>query len=275
MTDQQHPEDRPQDDSDPQNTPSEFNIPGHPVVRQYRGKSLGARLPESVANGELATSVLVQQGPDVYVIDFLQQMRPPWRIVGRVVLTPMVMGQLVETLQGSLDQYTQRFGPPWTPKPLDQPEQAHDTANDMTSSREPTSPASPAAPASGASAGGQGGTANASGGDGWLYGDANMPDDQSGLGRPSEDAAPVGAVEDLYGDYKISDEMLGGAYANIVMISHTPQEFCLDFVARFAPTPVVTARLFLTVPNAVRMLQTIRQAFRHRKNGGGQTPPAE
>src|ERR1700728_1410530 len=45
---------------------------------------------------------------------------------------------------------------------------------------------------------------------------------------------------------KVSDEILKGAYANMVQVGHTQEEFILDFMNLFPPTGVVTARVIVS-----------------------------
>lgn len=52
-------------------------------------------------------------------------------------------------------------------------------------------------------------------------------------------------IADVYGQLKLPDEMLGGVYANMVSITHTGSEFCLDFVAQVFPRSAVTARVYM------------------------------
>ena len=42
---------------------------------------------------------------------------------------------------------------------------------------------------------------------------------------------------------KIPEKVLGGVYANQMMIRHTREEFVLDFINRFPPQGVVAARV--------------------------------
>ena len=52
---------------------------------------------------------------------------------------------------------------------------------------------------------------------------------------------------------KISDEELGGRYSNLVRISHTREEFILDFITMVPPQGAVTARV-ITSPGHVKRL---------------------
>jgi len=103
------------------------------------------------------------------------------------------------------------------------------------------------------------------------------------FGKPPElPRAPAGrtpSVQELYDDLKFPDDLLGGSYANGVVISHTPAEFKFDFVARLFPHPAVTCRVFLAAPQVPRMLESMISAheqFRQRlqpPRGGAEPPP--
>ncbi len=51
------------------------------------------------------------------------------------------------------------------------------------------------------------------------------------------------SIEEIYQNYKLSEEMSGGTYANSVLIGHGVTEFFLDFISGFYPHPAVGARL--------------------------------
>ena len=53
---------------------------------------------------------------------------------------------------------------------------------------------------------------------------------------------------------KISDEELKGRYANLVRISHTREEFILDFINFVPPQGAVTARVMMSPGHAKRLI---------------------
>ena len=92
--------------------------------------------------------------------------------------------------------------------------------------------------------------------------------------RPDAPAPP--RIEDLYDQLKLPDELLGGVYANVVMIRHTPEEFCFDFIANFFPRPAVTCRAFMAagrVPSFLEALQSAHRRYRQRAAGAAGRPP--
>jgi hypothetical protein len=78
-----------------------------------------------------------------------------------------------------------------------------------------------------------------------------MPKGEPGSRKPS--------IEEVYDDLKMPDETLSGAYANAVMISHSPAEFCFDFITNFFPKSSVSCRIFVSANQVPRMLE----AFTH------------
>jgi hypothetical protein len=82
----------------------------------------------------------------------------------------------------------------------------------------------------------------------------------------------------VYEQLKLPDEMLGGGYANLVMIRHTAEEFCFDFIANFFPRSVVTNRVYMSagrVPPFLDTLCTSLQRFQQRLKSPPPPPPPE
>lgn len=55
---------------------------------------------------------------------------------------------------------------------------------------------------------------------------------------------------------KAKDEDLKGVYSNLMIVSHTKEEFCLDFINNFNP-PVLTARVLMSPGHFKRMIQAM------------------
>jgi len=166
--------------------------------QQVQHVPVSARVPSSVVHGVFCTGVVVLEGPDEFVIDFIQGMVRPPKVGARVVLSANVVGQFVEALRANLRKYEQQFGPPRAiPRPP------------------PQTP------------------------------------------RPS--------IQDLYQDLRMSDEQLAGVYATTVMISHSPAEFCFDFIARFFPAAVVAARVYMSAPQVPPVLEAMNSSVQRRQ----------
>jgi hypothetical protein len=113
---------------DNNNNPGNPGTPGNPgqprpnsegtFSMEYRHAPVSARVPEKVARGVMSTGVLVLDGPNEFVIDFMQGLARPFQVGARVVVSPTVMEQLVAAVRDNLHKYEQRFGPPpQLPKP--------------------------------------------------------------------------------------------------------------------------------------------------------------
>jgi hypothetical protein len=91
--------------------------------------------------------------------------------------------------------------------------------------------------------------------------------------RPAEQDLPP-QIEDLYDRLKLPDRMLGGNYANVVMIRHMAEEFSFDFIANFYPRPVVVARIFFPAGRIPAFLDALTNSLQiFRKKAGGRMPP--
>lgn len=82
------------------------------------------------------------------------------------------------------------------------------------------------------------------------------------------------SAQDLYDALKLADEVRSGAYANAVMIGHSAYEFSFDFITTFFPRSAVSCRVFLSAPNAPRLLDSLTHSFtQFQKQRGMQPPP--
>lgn len=73
------------------------------------------------------------------------------------------------------------------------------------------------------------------------------------------------SVEEIYEQLKIPEDVATGAYANTVMITHGPTEFCFDFIASFYPRSTVTNRIYMAAPQVPRILGTFRRSLEQYK----------
>jgi hypothetical protein len=81
------------------------------------------------------------------------------------------------------------------------------------------------------------------------------------------------SIEEIYDNLKIADEVLSGVYANGALITHSAAEFCFDFVTNFYPKAAVSARVFLTVPQAPVLLNSLVQTWQKYEAGREPKPP--
>lgn len=179
----------------PQQPPGEG---GNTFSEQVQHVPVAARVPAGVVHGMFCTGVIVLEGPDEFVVDFIQGMVRPPKVGSRVVVSANVMAQFADALRTNLQKYEQQYGPV---RPIPRPQ--------------PPNP------------------------------------------RPS--------IHDLYQDLRMPDEQLGGAYATTVMITHSPAEFCFDFIARFFPAAVVASRVYMSVPQVPAVLEAISGSLQRRQ----------
>ena len=104
------------------------------------------------------------------------------------------------------------------------------------------------------------------------------------LPKPQQQNRP--SIQELYEHFKLPDDLLSGAYANSVLIGHSPSEFLFDFITGFYPTAAVSARVYLSAQQAPRVLDTMSAAlvtFQKRfqaqqqaaQQQAGQQPPGQ
>jgi hypothetical protein len=110
----------PRDDQpDDKNQPGDPDQPSgqggdqpQPHTQRIQHQSVSARVPEEVGRGVFSTGALVLGGRDEFIIDFVQAMARPHRVVARVVASRTCMQRLLATLTENLQKYQQRFASP-------------------------------------------------------------------------------------------------------------------------------------------------------------------
>lgn len=70
------------------------------------------------------------------------------------------------------------------------------------------------------------------------------------------------SIQEIYDDLKLNDDVLSGTYANSVLIGHSPAEFSFDFITNFFPTSAVSRRVFLSAPQVVPLLESLKTTYR-------------
>ena len=173
--------------------------------QQVQHSPATARVPDSVGRGVFGTHAIIMQGQHEFVMDFIQSLAPPRRVISRVVLPATVVPLFVAALSDNLTKYQQSFGP--------------------------------------------------------------LPRLQSPPLPPGVTPPPPPPIGEVYEQLKLPDEMLGGVYANTVIISHSQAEFCFDFISNVFPRSVVTSRIYLSAPHVKDVfdsLQRCLEQFRQR-----------
>ena len=187
-----------------------------------------ARIPDAVGRGVFATGAIVLHGTDEFAIDFVQSLVRPERVAARVVLPPAVASQFALALDQSLRLYAEKFGSP--PRELDAARPPRDVQNPPAAAAQSAQnkPASEPPPAS---------------------------------SQPPTQSPPQPAITDHYERLKLPDEMLGGAYANLVTISQTGSEFCFDFIAKLYPRAAVTTRVYMAAARVPDLLASLQRSI--------------
>lgn len=104
-------------DDQPDDAESGPTEEGHDV-QQVRLQGVTARVPPAVGHGVFSTGAIVMNGPNEFVLDFVQQMGQQGHVVARVVLPHPVVPQFIRALEQNMERYEQSFGPPPAlPKP--------------------------------------------------------------------------------------------------------------------------------------------------------------
>jgi len=207
-----------------------------PFTQDVRTASVGARVPEHVRRGVFVTGSTVLQTGDVFVVDFLSTMVAPQQVAARVALTVPTFTQLIAALKQNLAKYEEQYGRLEARTPLESPK-----------SPEP-------------------GAAGALGGNGAAAGAAVAePGEGAQEEAPREEgqAAPQTDVQEFYERLKLPDEMLGGVFASVVMIRHTPEEFCFDFITNFYPRSVVTSRVYMAAGRVPAFLMAMSESLQN------------
>lgn len=188
---------------------------GNTFQQEVQHNPATARIPDQVGRGVFATGAIVMHGPHDFIIDFVQSLAPPRRVVARVALPPTVVPLFVGALTENLGKYQQNFG------------------------SVPRMPAPPLAAAG-----------------------------------PGAAPATPPPITEVYEQLKLPDELLSGAYANTVAITHSPAEFCFDFITGFFPRSAVSCRVYLAAPHVFELLDSLSKALdQYRQKAQQQRPP--
>jgi hypothetical protein len=218
-----------------------------PIHGQIRYTQVSARIPDHIKDGCFASAVMVMTGPFETVLDFILRLSEQPRVVARVVLPPVVVGQFIQALQKNIGLYESNFGPLPRPPMMSAP----------TSASAPQAPEqSPAETEAGAQEAGLGGGGAAS--PPWT----THPSDPE-LREPGSAPTPA-SIEQIYEELRLPDSLLSGRYANAVLIRHSSTEFCFDFITNIFPRSAVSSRVYLAAANVAGLLQSLQRSQSNR-----------
>lgn len=74
---------------------------------------------------------------------------------------------------------------------------------------------------------------------------------------------------------KINDRVLGGVYANQMVVSHTKEEFILDFMNLFPPEGVVNARVIISPGHMKRIIRALTRNLENYEQKFGSVEEAQ
>jgi hypothetical protein len=74
---------------------------------------------------------------------------------------------------------------------------------------------------------------------------------------------------------KLQDQLVGGVYANGLQISHTREEFIMDFLMIAPPTGTVTARVITSPGHMKRILSAMAENIKKYEEKFGQIRQAD
>jgi hypothetical protein len=221
-------------EGNPQQDPG--SRPPEHYTQDFRHAPISARVPEKIGRGVFCTAVMILQSHEEFIIDFLSTIAQPHQVASRVVMTINTFAQFIAALRANIAGYEQHFGPLIPRMPMPNAQQ-----------RQPGEGGAPSPATVGAG-----------------------PKTENPPGDKPADHPQQPSIEDIYGQLKLSDEMMGGVFANVVMMGHTPEEFSFDFIANFYPRPVVVSRVYMAagrVPSFMDALTGSYQKFQQRFRG--------
>ncbi len=73
---------------------------------------------------------------------------------------------------------------------------------------------------------------------------------------------------------KAKDNDLKGAYSNFMIVSHTKEEFCLDFVNLLQP-PMLAARVIMSPAHAKRVIKALGENMKRYEEQFGEVEAAK
>jgi hypothetical protein len=73
---------------------------------------------------------------------------------------------------------------------------------------------------------------------------------------------------------KMPEKILPGVYSNQMMISHTREEFLIDFINLFPPEGVVNARVIVSPGHLKRMIRALKDNLSRYEASHGQVVEA-
>ena len=82
------------------------------ITQDLQFSQVSARVPDKVSPGVHASGVLLLNGPNEFILDFLQQLVQPPKVATRVVMNPPTLASFIRALDENMGMFEQKFGAP-------------------------------------------------------------------------------------------------------------------------------------------------------------------
>ncbi|MBA61069.1 MAG: hypothetical protein CMJ76_01775 [Planctomycetaceae bacterium] len=201
-----------------------------PQSGSVHANTVAARVSEGASRGVFSTGVVLLTGGSEFIVDFVQNLGSPTCVVSRVIIPHGAMHRIIDAIERNVEGHEDRYGPIVDGSTVAEPAAGQTepnvkeklTAEDLTSEQ--------------------------------LVGIG-----ESGATVGNDNSEP--SAQDVYDDIRLEPEVENGVYANALMIGHSASEFKLDFIANLYPKSIVTSRIFLSAPQLMRVLQSMKRTY--------------
>ena len=82
------------------------------ITQEVKYSQVSARVTEKVSSGVFSSGALLLNGQNEFILDFLQRMVQPQRVVARVVMSPPALLSFCNALEENLSMFQAKFGAP-------------------------------------------------------------------------------------------------------------------------------------------------------------------
>jgi hypothetical protein len=193
-----------------------------------KDRRVSLRVPDRLLSGVYANQLLIRHTREEFVLDFVNRFPPQSSVVARIVVSPGHLRRIIHALDDNLKRFESNHGPMEADTPQSNVARQMASATGSPASPAPTeSPAAPAAPT------------------------ASAPTEPATEGAPKQGQQRPNVA-------RVSEETAAGVYANQMVVTHSGEEFMLDFAAVFPPDSIVTARVFVSPRLFKRMIGALK-----------------
>ena len=91
----------------------------------------------------------------------------------------------------------------------------------------------------------------------------------------NQPGSPQGGPEKKQINIKITDEILEGRYANMMMVAHTKEEFILDFANVVPPQGILNARIITSPGHMKRIIKALQENLKKYESQFGEIQESE